>query len=87
MGTDYQRSRHTPVYVKFEPNPGESNAKSDESESKSSASREDEIGEEFYANNSWRLSMLQWCECRHCNLKMTHTIESVYCYEKATEYD
>jgi hypothetical protein len=70
----------------FELNPGESYTKSDESESESSASREDEIGEEFDANNSWRLLTLEWCKFRHCNL-MTNTIESVWCYEKATEYD
>ena len=70
----------------IEPNPGESQIESDDSESESSASSESDIDEEFEAIKMLRLSMLEWCKCRHCDI-MIKTIESFRCHEKATEYD
>ena len=85
METRYDIAKDIQPYM-YEPNPGEHQDDSDNSESVSLISSKDEVDEEFDAVNSWRLSSLEWCKCGHCDI-MVKSIESFCCHEKVVEYD
>lgn len=68
----------------FEPSP-DHEIESGNSDS-ASTTTDESFDDEFEANNSWRLSTLDWCKCGQCQT-MTKTIESFCCHEKAVEYD